>query len=399
MTFYDGMVYNISMKYKMPKGVCDYLPDECYAKNTTEEQLLNVFRQNGYERIETPCIEYADVFTEHGLFPIETAFKMTDTDGSLILLRPDITMPLSRIVSTKITPVLPLKLCYLGDSFSLLAEDNRYREFTQAGLELIGSNSYLADAEVVALAIEGLRAAGLQDFLIELGSTEILRGLIEECCLDEKDEEELIRSVDKKNHFAITEILNAKGVSRALSNAVTELLTLFGDDALKEAYRLVKPKKSRIALDRLSEVYDALRALGYEKYLSIDPGLLNSMNFYTGIVFKGISRHFGAPILSGGRYDNLFTDKNKSAIPATGFAVGVQNLLTALTRSGNVAERASVDYVIGAKKEQAERAVRLKDRLIRDGFRASYTFIEDEAKLKEYAEKVKAKNIVFVGGE
>ncbi|MDR1905780.1 MAG: ATP phosphoribosyltransferase regulatory subunit, partial [Clostridiales bacterium] len=111
------------LKYRVPKGMCDYLPDECYEKNHAENDILSVFEANGYERIETPSIEYHNVFYYNDVFPIEKAFKMTDTDGSLIILRPDITMPLARLVSTKMQYSLPLKLCYLGNSFSLIEDD------------------------------------------------------------------------------------------------------------------------------------------------------------------------------------------------------------------------------------------------------------------------------------
>ncbi|MDR2046326.1 MAG: ATP phosphoribosyltransferase regulatory subunit [Clostridiales bacterium] len=384
-------------KYKIPGGMCDYLPDECYMKNLVEDKILAVFKSDGYERIETPSVEYHGVFAYNGVFPIENAFKTTDTDGNLLILRPDITMPLSRIVSTKMNPVFPLKLCYLGNSFSLLADEYRYREFTQAGLELIGEKSYLADAEVIILAIEALKAAGLDDFLIELGNTEFLRGLIYECGLDERGEAELIKSVGKKNNFAITEILGRAGVSAELSAVITELPTLFGEDAAEKARRLTAGnKRSGDALDELERIYGLLAALGYEKYISIDLGLLNSMNFYTGTVFKGISLHFGAAILSGGRYDDLFTDKGGAAIPATGFAVGIKNLLTALAGNGKILSKPPCDCVIGGRREHAVEAFKKKTELKARGFTVSYTFIDDEIKLKKYADAVGAKRSVFI---
>jgi ATP phosphoribosyltransferase regulatory subunit len=374
----------------------DYLPEECYIKNIIEEKILKVFKSSGYDRIETPSIEYHNVFDYNDVFPIEKAFKLTDTDGSLIILRPDITMPLSRIVSTKMQPSLPLKLSYLGNSFSMLADDYRYREFTQAGLELIGEKSYTADAEVIILAIEALKASGLDDFLIEIGNTEFFRGLIKECRLDKKDEEELIKNVDKKNNFAITEVLKNSGVDISLTDAITELPTLFGEDAIERAYKLVKNKKSVDALDELVRIYTLLKSLGYDKYLSIDLSLLNSMNFYTGTIFKGLSRHFGAHILSGGRYNNLFTLQGTGNIPATGFAVGIKNLLTALTASGNTATKPSCDYVIGAKKKYIADAFRLKERLIKEGYTVNYTFIEEEEELKKFAAAVKAHKCIFI---
>jgi ATP phosphoribosyltransferase regulatory subunit len=368
-------------------------------------------------------------------------------------------MPLARIVSTKMNPVLPLKLCYLGNSFSLSEREERYREFTQAGLELIGEGSYLADAEIIILAIESLKAVGLDDFLIEVGNTEFFRGLIEEFGLNESDEDELIKNVDKKNNYSIAEILKKAGAS---ASAAAELPALFGDDAIERARKLIEfggvyaakgekidgkdaacgengkgecaakngrkmsanernarkliefggenevfsaknkrkgleNKRSARALDELERLFGILKNLGYGKYVSVDLGLINSMNFYTGTVFQGISRHFGAAILSGGRYDKLYTsqgsDKN---IPATGFAVGIKNLLTALERSGKSGEKPAVDYVVGGREGAAAEAFAKKAELIAAGYTASYTFISDREKLKEYAEKIGAKNVIFI---
>ncbi|MDR1906057.1 MAG: ATP phosphoribosyltransferase regulatory subunit, partial [Clostridiales bacterium] len=276
-------------------------------------------------------------------------------------------------------------------------DDYRYREFTQAGLELIGEKSYLADAEVIMLAVDALKAAGLTDFLIEVGNTEFFRGLIEECGLLKRDEEELIRNVDKKNNLAITETLKNAGTVKSLIDVITKLPTLFGDDAVKDAYGLVKNKKSLAALDEIGKLCDILRSSGYEKYVSVDLSLLNNMNFYTGTIFKGITSHFGAPILSGGRYNNLFTSaKGGEAIPATGFAVGIKNLLTALKASGQTVKKPPCDYVIGAKKKYAEKAFETKKKLTEQGFIVNYTFIDDENKLAKYAKETAARNIIFI---
>jgi histidyl-tRNA synthetase len=121
------------------------------------------------------------------------------------------------------------------------------------------------------------------------------------------------------------------------------------------------------------------------------------MNFYTGTGFQGISRHYGAAILSGGRYDKLYTlQGSEQNIHATGFAVGIKNLLTALERSGKTDKKPALDYVVGGRKERAAEAFMKKAELIAAGYTASYTFISDREKLKKYAESVGAKNAVYI---
>ena len=384
--------------FKLPIGTCDYLPGECGLKNAAEESILGVFKKNGYDRIETPSIEYADVFDFNRGFPEENSFKLTDTDGSLLVLRPDLTMPLKRIVATKLKDsVFPLKLCYLGNSFNLFSNEYRYREFTQAGLELIGEASYLADAEAVILAIEALKEAGLSGFLIEIGNTEFFKGILEECRLSESEEASLTRAVDRKNNPIIEEILKRAGVSDSLISVVTALSTLFGGrEAIDKAYKTAKNKRSLSALEELKKLYGLLDSLGYGEYISVDLGLLNRADFYTGTVFKGLSGHFGAPILAGGRYDRLYTAAGSGFVPATGFAIGIKNLITALTRSGNTLKKRAADYVIGCGNDSVKEAFEKKAELTAQGYTVSFTFIKNLAKLKRYAESVGAGKALFI---
>src|SRR5574341_758371 len=158
---------------QLPKGAKLYLPDEAAQKRVVEERLLGVFRRWGYREVVTPAYEYFDVLsqgTDHDLQ--ERMFKMVDREsGRLLALRADITPQIARIVATRMREEpRPLRLAYVTNVFRY--DEPRlahYREFYQAGVELIGLDKPEAEVEVIAMAIEGLRALGLERFQIDLG--------------------------------------------------------------------------------------------------------------------------------------------------------------------------------------------------------------------------------------
>ena len=154
-------------RLQIPSGMQDTLPGECAGKRRLEDKLRRLFTLGGYQEIETPILEYYDALDDQtfGYRP-EQVWKTFDPQARILAVRPDSTIPAVRLKNAP----LPLRLCYVqsaakfhSETLSLLCED------TQAGVELMGEGSAQADAEVIALAVEALRAAGIRDFLIELG--------------------------------------------------------------------------------------------------------------------------------------------------------------------------------------------------------------------------------------
>jgi ATP phosphoribosyltransferase regulatory subunit len=327
-------------KFQLPGGMQDYLPEYLYKKQALENKIAATFKKYAYKRIETPKLERFELYSSGaGAVPPERFFKISDTDGGLLVLRADMTLPISRIVSTKMQPEYPLRLCYISDSYNLMPERNRSREFTQAGIELYGVAGAEGDAEVIALAIETLLNAGLSDFQIDIGQVEILKGVLCEAAVSEEQQKEIISAVDKKN------LINMD-ISPEVAKVINNITMLYGDiTVLQEASKLVNNKMSIDALLKLFEINHILCDYGYEKYISYDLGLVNSFSYYSGTVFKGITKHFGAPILGGGRYDYLCRSFDKD-IPATGFAIGIKDLMSAIEHSGGEEEKQLVHLVI-----------------------------------------------------
>lgn len=364
----------LTEKTHLPPGTQDYLPEECATKRDIESRARRCFASWGYDEIETPCMEYMDVFRGSvGDFEPERMFKFSDSSGRLLALRPDITMPLARVASTRLSGRLPLRMFYIGNAFQFTGEEATagMREFTQTGVELMGQSGPMADAEVIALAISVLKAAGLKDFLIDIGQVEFFKGLMQEAGFSSEQAEEVRRHVEDKNMLSIEMLMQGAHISGSLRNRIMELPTLYGGtEVLSQAQSFTANKTSRAALDSMKRTLDALANYSLDEYVSIDLGMVQSINYYSGIIFRGISKYLGHQLLAGGRYDTLVEEFGRP-LPATGFAFSLKPVLIALERQGELPQGRALDAVVGfsescgpqplmALQEMRERGLRVE---------------------------------------
>lgn len=323
---------------KLPQGVRDSLERECYNVNRVKEALRREFLLSGYEFVQTAGLEYFDTYAGiKSPIPQSKMFKMTDKDGNLIVLRPDMTLAVARIAATKMTAP-SAKLCYFSDIYDFSASGNSYREVSQAGVEVFGSDGAFADAQLVAFAIDCLAAAGVENFIIDVGHVGFFKGLLEGSGLSAEEAEEVrgyVNAKDAINTELSLKKYNANG--RALG-AILALPSLFGGvEVLAEAEKLTENPAALSALTRLKEVFAYLCEMGYEKYVSFDLGTVKSLDYYSGIVFTGLAAGVGAPLLSGGRYDGLAAEFGRG-VSAIGFAIGLKRVLAALEEAGKTVD-------------------------------------------------------------
>lgn len=317
-----------------PEGVQDILFESCRQKRILEDRVRKTFRLNGYREIETPTIEFYDVFSENGLIKQESMYKFCDSKGRLLALRPDFTVPVARIAATRLKDeVFPIKCCYIGNTFSFdELGGGRQNEFTQAGCELLGINSPDADAEIIATAIEALKATGIEEFQIDIGQVGFFKGLMEESGLDENGIEEVREFIDQKNLVGVEQVMDRYRVKSELKKIILDLPRLFGSkDILRRINYDDIGKGAANALQNIKEVLEILEDRDLAGHVSIDLGMVQSMNYYTGIVFRGYTHGVGFPVLSGGRYDRLVSLFGRD-LEATGFSLGINMIMMALER-------------------------------------------------------------------
>ncbi len=317
-----------------PTGLADVLCDECELKLRIENKAMEVFGSFGYRPVRTPTFEYFDVYNVTTPTQAEHMFKFFDTNGRMLALRPDITTSVARMIATKAKKEdFPIRVSYLGSAFR--NEENfsraRQREFTQTGVELIGDKSPSADAEVIEIAIKTLRESGIKNFQIDLGQVEFFKGLVEQAGLSDSESDILRRHINDKDFIAVENDLSEMGVDGDMRQRFASLSTMFGGIEIVDAAiddRSLN-RRSKDALINLKEVYYILTQKGLDKYVSFDLGMVQNIDYYTGIIIRGFTYGVGFPVCSGGRYDGLL-EKFGRDVPATGIAVGVERVLETL---------------------------------------------------------------------
>jgi ATP phosphoribosyltransferase regulatory subunit len=323
-----------SQARQLPHGLADLFYEQAAVKTELETRLQDTFRGWGYQRIIPPTFEYyATLSTEASPQLEEEMYRFFDREGHILALRPDMTVPTARVIGTRLyDQTLPLRFYYLGSVFRYDEEPQagRRREFTQAGIELVGAGTAEADAEVVAVAVGALDAMEVPRFQINLGQV-ALAGLGGEDRGDPRLENGDLRriegAVNRKNDVELRGVLDDLQIGGRTAEAVAAIPHLYGDAAvLDEARRLATNAEATAAVDQLAAVYELLDRAGVADRVTLDLGEVRSMAYYTGITFHGYAAGLGFDICSGGRYDGLVSHFGAD-LPAVGFALGLERCM------------------------------------------------------------------------
>ncbi|AIU69378.1 histidyl-tRNA synthetase [Thermococcus eurythermalis] len=398
------------MKVERVKGTRDFLPGEMAKRRWVLDKIRETFERYNFHEVLTPTFEYTDLFRlRSGEEVVKQLYAFLDKGGRDISLRPDMTSSVARLyVSSFQTAPKPIKWYYIANMFRYEEpQSGRYREFWQAGVELIGSDKVEADAEVIALFTESYLATGLEDFTVNVGD----RILLDEFAkmLSVKDDIGLMRLIDKKDKLTQEEFVKAlkdfglddEGVEKVLS-----LIEIKGEpnEVLPKAEELFTSEKAKEEIKRLYELVDLLDAYGVSKWIRIDLGIARGFDYYTSVVFEAIAPNdlgIGS-IGGGGRYDNLIEVFGGKPTPATGFAIGVERLIPILEWKGLIPEpklRPDVYVIpIGNEAELKKTAVDVVSALRRAGVKADVELTGRKLrKALDYAGRLGVPYVVLIG--
>ena len=309
------------MKIEKPRGTRDFLPDEMEKRRAIEKVMRKIAESYGYREVLTPTFEHLELFTiKSGEGIVEEIYAFKDKSGRDLALRPELTAPVMRMyVNECMGMPKPLRFYYFANCFRYeRPQRGRYREFWQFGVELIGSDSYLADVEVISLAYEIMKALNIE-FDLHVGHVGLLRHVLRD--LDEKVAEKIMRLIDKKDLDTLDNYLKEIG-REELKEVVYPLIELVGDaDVIEDAKEIIPD----FDFAHLEKVAETLEDLGVE--FKIDLGIARGLDYYTGIVFEAYAEGLGAQnqICGGGSYRlaHLFGGDDT---PATGFALGFDRI-------------------------------------------------------------------------
>lgn len=309
-------------KYKTPIGFKDYILNDMAKKNKIETSLKELFLNSGYNLIETPTLEYIDVFTDN--VQDTNLYKLINKDGETLSFRNDITKSIKRVVLTETKDLIfPQRFCYISNIFryqkALLSLQH---EFTQAGIELIGTNDLYSDYEVVSLAVKSLDSI-LDNFNLYISSSEFFNNYLDDLQIQNNIKQEILKEIKHKNVSNIKKILDKHSYE-----VLSLMIEAIGKkDLLLKIKQNINSEKTLKSLSRLESLYDLLEQNSLEKNVSFDFSILSFGDYYTGITIQGYTKGVGTPILEGGRYDNFINGFDITK-PACGFAINVNDLIS-----------------------------------------------------------------------
>ena len=371
--------------FHTPEGVRDIYNAEFARKLQAEGRIREVLRRYGCSELTTPSFEFFDMFSqERGSVASRELYKFFDREGNTLVLRPDMTPPVARCAAKYYTDeTVPIRLSYLANTFiNPVSYQGRLRESTVQGAEFIGDGTVNADAELLALTIECLLAAGLTDFQVDVGQVDFFGGLVEEAGLSPETEQQLRSLIEEKNFFGVEELMEGQSLAPELLETFLKLPELFGPhEVLEAAGSMTGNGRALAAVRRLEDLYRILGYYGLSDYVSFDLGMLGKYRYYTGIIFRGVTFGMGEPIVSGGRYDSLMRQFGKDA-PAVGFSISIDGLMSALSRQKLELPVPETDHLLLYEKQEEEQAVSLAASLRKAG--RTLILLEREKTPEEY---------------
>lgn len=338
------------MRPVTPRGFRDVLFAEAAEREAVTRAMSAVFESWGYGPVETPLVEeYATLEAAVGRSLEADAFRLFDMDGALLALRPEMTVPIARLTASRLGGEPgPHRFRYVASVFRENSSmRGQARQFTQAGIELVGAPGPAADAEVVALLVATLEAAGLTEFTVSVGSVAFVRALIGAADMAEAWNAAVLRAAHGRDFVAIDVLSRESGVPAAVGDALRALLRLRGGaDVLAAAGEHARACGCEDSLGELLRTYDVLSACGLAHRVTVDFSMMRSFDYYTGLVVEVFSPGLGLALGGGGRYDRVLAEFDAPA-PAAGFALGIERIMIALANQGATPKVPSLDAVVG----------------------------------------------------
>jgi len=381
-----------------PRGTRDFGPAEMAKRKKVEQGMRDACARFGFGEVLTPTFEHSELFTARsGQSVVDEMYVFRDKGDREMALRPEITASVIRFYVNELSTLpKPLKLFYVGNCFRYEnPQSGRYREFFQLGAELIGAENPETDAEVIALAIGCLRAAGLENFVVRVGHIGILKSLVQSEIKDQAVASEVLRMIDKEDFDALGDMFDAKALPRKLFDRIA------GMAEMKGGIEILDNADNSEAKEHIKEIFSVLKLYGIDD-CQVDMGIVRGLDYYTGMVFEVDAPKLGAEkqVLGGGSYtlSELFGGE---PVFSTGFAIGIDRVMLALEAERPVEEVSPLDaYVIPTDDDMRKYAFGFVARLRSHGLRADVDLMRRSlSKNLKYASAVNARFAVIVGKE
>lgn len=332
--------------FTKPRGTRDILPDEMEKRRLIEKKLRRTFERYAYGEIQTPVFEHLELITAKSGEDInDHLYSFGDKSQRKLALRPELSAPTMRLYAQELrTRPKPRKLYYFENCFRYeRPQKGRYREFWQAGVELIGTARPEAEAEVLALADQCLKEVGLKDYSISIGHLGIIRGVLSQNGIDESLQNHILGLLDKNDMKAVRDV----GLPSKTEELLFDLIGLKGSaESVLERLKDPLQDSQREDFEDFIKLLDYLNIHGVRAH-NVDLGIARGLDYYTGMVFEIHAKGLGAQsqICGGGTY-SLVKLMGGGDIPSCGFAFGFDRLMLALEAQGAQLESRTIPKVL-----------------------------------------------------
>ena len=348
-----------------PRGTRDFTPMVMKSRMALEQLLEERARRHGFNRVQTPIFESLELFTaKSGEGVISQLYAFEDKGGRPLTLRPELTAPVMRMVAEEMRmDTKPLRLSYFGQCYRYEEfKKGRYREFFQYGVELVGASGPLAEAEVIALAIDMLDSCGLKNWQIRIGHVGILKDALTGLGLSDQIEQgakeaavaSAMRFLDKGDDAGLAKLFSSNGIDPSFSEPLRQLSQLQGGAETLEPAREILSLLDGVSLQSLDELkitLDAVSSLAATPpSLAVDLTVARGLDYYTGMVFEVQVEELGGEgqVLGGGSYNLMHLFGLADLDPCCGFGLGFDRVMLALEAQ---AEAEGRDEVIPGQQD------------------------------------------------
>ena len=360
----------MNKKNMLPEGTRDLILDECVIKRALERDIDEIFEKWGYKEVITPTLEFYETFNYNSqTLREEDMYKFFDNRGRILVLRPDMTIPIARVVETKLKDAkFPIKLRYTSNVFRVHESlGGKRNEYTDCGVELIGIEDKKSDLEVLVLALEALKKLGLNDFKLEIGNIGFFNGAFKNLDIDQECREVIAQFIEDKNLKSLDDYLEELDIKEEYKKFFNKLPWMFGDkNILEDAKKLAFNNEIKENLEYLEVLYSQLEALGYGENVTFDLGMVPRLNYYTGMIFRGYGEGVGNTLLRGGRYDSLIKSSN-TYVPAIGFSIDINSVIENGKLNKNLNEDENIYKIYYSENNRIE-AIKKSEELRSQGY-------------------------------
>lgn len=387
--------------FQIPRGTRDFTSEDMQKRRYVENSMRSTFQKFGYREIQTPIFETLELFTaKSGEGIIDEIYAFSDKGGRELALRPELTAPVMRMYVDKLQmEPKPLKLFYFGSCFRYdRPQKGRYREFTQAGCEIIGADTPEAYAELIAMAYTVLVNTGLKNIKLNIGNLNVLSAMFNVLKLPKDKQKYLVPLIDKSQFEEVLSALQDFDVKPKEASNFLEILET--SDVNKVLDYVKNDGPAKLEISKIEKVINLLKTSFKIKNLQLKMGIVRGLDYYKGIVFEIEAPDLGAEkqLCGGGAYEliELFGGRES---PTAGFAIGFDRTILALETEKYQFPSLDIDvYIIPINEDMVNKSLEIAQDLRKQGVNTDFDLLNRGiSKSLKYASSINSKKVIIIG--